>query len=192
MEMEDTLNAYLKNIAVVLKRSPVQQLDQMARLLLETRRGGNWIFTAGNGGSAATSSHFANDFVKGLSAEGKKRFKVLPLHDCVPILTALSNDISYEETFEYLLKSFGSPQDIFIAFSGSGNSQNIVNAAKYAKTIGMKVGAFTGRDGGKIGAFADVNVIAPTDVMEEIEDVHMVWEHNLVIALREIISKEQI
>ncbi len=188
--MQAFLTDYLKRAGETLAKTDVSQLEAAAETLMRARAEGKWIIAAGNGGSSATASHFVNDFVKGLSMPDKKRFKVMALNDCVPVLTALANDYSYEECFVEQLKNFAGAGDVLVVYSGSGNSPNVVMAAKYAREIGMKVIAFTGRDGGKMNDYSDINCIAPTDVMEEIEDVHMVWEHALICMLRPIISKE--
>ncbi len=192
MEYYRHLKDYTDRVCVTLKSSPFGMLERAAKEFLRARREDRWIFSAGNGGSAATASHFANDFVKGLSIEGKKRFKCMALCDGVPILTALSNDYDYSLCYTEQLKNYGSAGDIFVAYSGSGNSPNVVNAAEYARGIGMKVVSFTGRDGGRLHALSDIGCIAATDCMEEIEDVHMLWEHALVTGIRKIIEKEDV
>jgi len=186
----DLLEQYLKKMGTTLLNSPLEKLDRAADILMEARALDRWIFVAGNGGSAATASHFANDFVKGLSIDSKKRFKVIALNDCVPIFTALANDIAYEDIFIEQLKNYASVGDVLVAYSGSGNSPNIVKAAEYAMKSGMKIIAFTGRDGGRVDPFCTVNCIAATEVMEEIEDVHMVWEHAFITILRQLIGQE--
>lgn len=190
MCMKDFLYEYLQRAGTILSKSSVEKLNEVAELLMDARSKENWIFTSGNGGSSATASHFVNDFLKGLSVNGKKRFKTMSLNDSVPVLTALANDYSYDQCYVEQLKNYGSPGDVFVTYTGSGNSENVINAAKYAKSINMRVIAFTGRDGGKINEFCDINCIAPTDIMEEIEDVHMVWEHALVCAIKEKIKSE--
>jgi D-sedoheptulose 7-phosphate isomerase len=191
MDMKSHLKDYVKRAGATLNNSPFEKIAEAAALLLRARHEGNWIFAAGNGGSAATASHFANDFVKGLSLEGRKRFKCIALNDAVPILTALANDYDYSRCYKEQLINYASPGDIFVAYSGSGNSPNVVKAAEYAKSIGMSVISFTGRDGGKLDTLSDVGCIAPTECMEEIEDVHMVWEHALVVGLRTTIAEMQ-
>ena len=190
MDLNAHLKDYMKRTGKTLLSSPFDKLTKVAGILMEARKKDRWIFVAGNGGSAATASHLVNDFVKGLSVENKKRFKVISLNDCVPLVMALSNDYSFEECFREQLKNYASPDDVFLVFSGSGNSKNLVNAASYAKEIGMNVVAFTGRDGGSVNAFCDINCISASDVMEEIEDTHMVWEHSLICGLRQIITEE--
>jgi D-sedoheptulose 7-phosphate isomerase len=191
MDLNVFLNDYMERMGNTLGDSPFDKLAEAAAILMEARREGRWIFVAGNGGSSATASHLTNDFVKGLSSGNKKRFRVIALNDCVPLVTALSNDYSYEECFREQLKNYASPGDVLLVISGSGNSKNIVNAASYAKAAGMSVIAFTGRDGGKVGAYCDINCISAADVMEEIEDTHMVWEHSLICGLRQMIAEEK-
>ncbi len=190
MDLERTLKDYSEESCRTLLRSPFDRLAEAAGILLEARAAGRWIFSAGNGGSAATASHFANDFVKGLSMEGRRRFKVMALNDGIPILTALANDYDYARCFEEQLKNYGSSGDVLVVYSGSGNSPNVVRAAEYARSIGMKVVSFGGRDGGRMRALSDVSCVAATDSMESIEDMHMVWEHALIVALRGVIAAE--
>jgi len=188
--MKKYFEDYMRRAGEILSKTPFDELNGAIELLMSARAEGRWIFAAGNGGSAATASHFVNDFLKGLSVEGKKRFKIMALADCVPVVSAIANDYSYDAGFVEQLKNYGTDGDLLVVYSGSGNSGNVVRAAEYAKSIGMKVLAFTGRDGGRLNAHSDVNCIAPTEVMEEIEDVHMVWEHAMVCGIREKIKAE--
>lgn len=190
MDHKQLFSEYLSRDIEALRKTPYEELMRALDALMDARAGGKWIFSAGNGGSAATASHFANDFVKGLSVEGKARFRVMALNDGIPTVTALANDYDYSLCFAEQLKNYGSSGDVLVVYSGSGNSPNIVKAAAYAKSIGMHVIGFTGRDGGKVAAYCDVNCIAPTDCMEEIEDVHMAWEHALVTVIRATIKNE--
>lgn len=189
--MTQSLESYMARVAGALARSPLKDLERAAEVLMDARARGRWIFAAGNGGSAATASHFANDLVKGLSLAGRPRFKAMALNDGIPILTALANDYAYADCYVEQLKNYGSAGDVLVLFSGSGNSENVVRAARYARSIGMAVIGFTGRDGGLLAGCCTVNCLAPTHTMEEIEDVHMVWEHALVTVLRDRIAAEQ-
>ena len=186
MSIAQDLQSYVERATSALLRSNFDQLAQVAELLLKTRDSGHWVFIAGNGGSAATASHMANDLVKGLNM-GKVRFKALALNDQVPVLTALANDYSYEVAYREQLFSYAGQGDVFVVFSGSGNSPNVVAAAEYAKSAGIPVISFGGRDGGKMKALSTIAVVAPTDSMEEIEDVHMCWEHALITALKSLV-----
>jgi len=181
---------YAERVGKALKDSPFTGLEEVANILLEARKNNRWIFLAGNGGSASTASHFANDMVKGLSIAGKSRFRAKALCDATPIMTALANDYSYDVVYVEQLKNYASAGDALILFSGSGNSPNVVNAAKFGKETSMTVISFVGRDGGKMKEYSDVCCIAATNSMEEIEDVHLVWGHALVTVLRSVIERE--
>lgn len=185
-----TIKSYSERVGRAINDSPINKLEDVTKILLEARANKRWIYLAGNGGSASTASHIANDFVKGLSIDGKLRFRTKALCDSVPIMTSLANDYSYEIIFIEQLKNYASEGDIIILISGSGNSPNIVNAARYGKENGITVISFTGRDGGEIRKYSDICCIAPTDCMEEIEDVHLEWGHAIVTALRSSIINE--
>jgi D-sedoheptulose 7-phosphate isomerase len=145
--------------------------------LRSARDEGRTIFVAGNGGSAATASHFACDIGKGASYEREKRFRILALTDQMPTMTAYSNDVSYDIVFAETMKNFACPGDVLVAISGSGNSPNVLAATAYANSIGCRTIAMTGRDGGKLGAMAQLNIQVPVQHMGRIEDAHMIICH---------------
>jgi len=188
--MKNFLQKYIDGQVKVLKKTNSESLAKVCEMLLEARKNNSSIFFAGNGGSAATASHFTNDMVKGLSMDNKKRFKCFSLVDQVPVITAIANDYSYDDIFMEQLKNYGSKDDILFVISGSGNSKNIIKGINYAKSIGMKVIGFTGRDGGKMKDMCNLTVIASTWGMEEIEDMHMIWEHSIICTLKNQIEKE--
>jgi len=143
----------------------------------EARANGRHIFVCGNGGSASTASHFACDIVKGASYQREERFKIMALTDSLPTLTAYSNDVGYDCVFTEQLKNFAQPGDVVMCISGSGNSPNVVCAVEYANSIGCKTIALTGRDGGKLGPLAQLNIHVPVPHMGRIEDAHMIICH---------------
>ncbi len=145
--------------------------------LRQARDAGKVIYVAGNGGSAATASHFVCDMVKGASYRRAARFKMMALVDNVATLTAYANDVHYSEVFAEQLENFAHPGDVFMAISGSGNSPNVLRAMEVATKAGCKTIALTGRDGGKLGPMAqlEINVAAPH--MGRIEDGHHVICH---------------
>jgi D-sedoheptulose 7-phosphate isomerase len=143
----------------------------------EARDGNKSIFVCGNGGSASTASHFACDMVKGASYLREQRFRLMALTDSLPTLTAYSNDVSYECVFLEQLKNFAKPGDLVMAISGSGNSPNVLRALEYGNSIGCKTLALTGRDGGKLGPMAQLNIQVPVPHMGRIEDAHMIVCH---------------
>ena len=162
-----------------LVKSTLDALDPKAlEALVETfhttyEKGGN-IYTMGNGGSGASASHAAGDFLKGASYGLDKRFRMICLNDNLPSMMAIANDIGWESIFVEPLKNFLSPDDLVIGISGSGNSENVVNALEYANAQGATTVAMSGFKGGKISEIATINVHAPVMDMEVTEDVHMV------------------
>ncbi|MGH9613113.1 MAG: D-sedoheptulose-7-phosphate isomerase, partial [Bryobacteraceae bacterium] len=143
----------------------------------EARASGRHIFVCGNGGSASTASHFACDVIKGASFQRDKRFRILALTDSLPTLTAYSNDVNYECVFVEQLKNFAQPGDVVMAISGSGNSPNVLRAVEYANSIGCRTIALTGRDGGKLGPLAQLEIRVPVPHMGRIEDAHLTVCH---------------
>ena len=136
------------------------------------------IFFIGNGGSAATASHFANDISIGTN-DYDKPFKAISLTDNVPILTALGNDFGFDEIFVRQLRVLGQPGDVVVGISASGNSANLLKAFEYAKKINIKTVAITGFDGGKLKTMADEGIHVPTGTKEygPAEDAHMILNH---------------
>jgi D-sedoheptulose 7-phosphate isomerase len=117
--------------------------------------------------------------VKGASYGQDTRFRVLPLTDSMGTVTAYANDVGYEVVFEEQLKNFAEPGDLLIAISGSGNSPNVVRAVEYANQAGCRTLGLTGRDGGRVGALVQLNILAADPHMGRIEDVHMFVCHML-------------
>ena len=182
------IREYLRRISKALEQTDEDALQEIAKRIIQTKETGAHIFTAGNGGSAATASHFCNDLIKGCRIDGRTGFKAQCLCDPMPVLTCLSNDFSYEEAFAVQLQTHAKKGDILIVFSGSGNSPNVLRAAEFGRKIGMQIIGFGGRDGGSMKALCDVCVIAPTYSMEELEDVHLCYCHALVSQIREILK----
>ena len=171
--------SYRSQLVDALDQVDLSALQQAVSWLEEARNLHRTIFVCGNGGSAATASHFACDIVKGASFQKPQRFRILALNDSLPTLTAYSNDVSYEVVFEEQLKNFAAPGDVVIAISGSGNSPNVVRAITYGNQLGCKTIALTGRDGGKLKPLAHLNIHVPSQHMGRIEDAHMVICHML-------------
>jgi len=145
--------------------------------LVRARSEGATIFVAGNGGSAATASHFATDLGKGASYGKDERFRVVALTDSMSTITAYANDFSYDVVFAEQLRNIGGPGDVLVTISGSGSSPNIIAVIETAKELGIDVVALTGFDGGSSGPLADIHVNVPSEHMGRIEDVHMALCH---------------
>jgi len=176
---------YREDLLSTIHAIDVEKVSQAIGWFEEARRDGRAIFVAGNGGSAATASHFVCDMVKGASFGRPLRFRIQSLHDSVPTTTAYSNDLSYADSICEQLKNFAQPGDIYMAISGSGNSTNVIRAMEYAKSIGCRTLALTGRDGGQLGALAELNLHVPEPHMGRIEDAHHIICHMIAYSFME-------
>lgn len=168
---------YKSALLAALETIDLQKVEQAIQWFAESRDAGASIFTCGNGGSAATSSHFVCDMLKGASFGKAKRFRIQALNDTMPTMTAYSNDVSYDAVFVEQLKNYARPGDLVMAISGSGNSPNVLRAVEYANSIGCRTLALTGRDGGKLGAMAQLNIQVREPHMGRIEDAHHIVCH---------------
>ncbi|MBV8552201.1 MAG: SIS domain-containing protein [Acidobacteriaceae bacterium] len=171
--------AYRARLLNALDTINLEAVGRAAELLAEAREQNRHIFVCGNGGSASTASHFVCDMVKGASFNRDRRFRIMALTDSLPTITAYSNDVSYDCVFAEQLKNFAQPGDVFIAISGSGNSPNVLCAMEYANSIGCRTIALTGRDGGKLGPIAGLEIRVVEPHMGRIEDAHLIVCHML-------------
>ena len=168
---------YIANLRRVLDSLPTQSLDEMVALLLYARVHGNRVFFMGNGGSGSTASHFATDLGKGTAAAGKARFKVVPLNDQQPTVSAYANDMGYETIFAEQLKAFIERGDIVIGLSTSGRSRNVLEAMKVARDAGAVRVGMTGFDGGLLRERVDLNLHVPENHTPRVEDAHHIMMH---------------
>ncbi len=187
----ESTRPYIAELNAVLAATPHHGIDAVMRALLTTYENDHMVYIAGNGGSAATASHFANDLAKATIVPGQRRFRVIALTDNVPLLTAWANDSSYADAFSEQLIPLIRPGDLFVAISGSGNSENILRAADVARMSGATVVGFTGFDGGKLLKRCDACVFVPCNVMAQVEDAHLVIQHALCAYLREVIANAE-
>jgi D-sedoheptulose 7-phosphate isomerase len=170
---------YVHNLADLLKSLDFESIGNVINLFQSARNNGNTIFLCGNGGSAATSSHFANDLGFGASQDGKIPMRALCLASNNAYITCLANDIGYENVFAWQLRSLMRSDDILVAISASGNSPNTIKAMEYAKLAGAVTVAFVGFDGGYMKQIADhfIHVVTHKGDYGPVEDVHMVLDH---------------
>ena len=182
--MRDDMQRYWAELAGIMTDMPFDALEQVADLLVETYRRQSTVFVLGNGGSAATASHLACDLSKGTRIEGLAPFRVVPLTDNVPLLTAWANDTSYAEVFAAQLTALVRHGDLVVVISASGNSPNVLAAARVARTSGAAVVALTGSSGGRLRHLSDIAVRVPAGSIEQTEDLHLVMAHSLCVALR--------
>lgn len=185
----EEVHRYLTEVQEVLGRIPLEVLEEAVDVLLSAVYVGSTVFTVGNGGSAATASHFACDLAKGTIVPGGPRFRVMALTDNVPLITAWSNDVAYEDVFAEQLRNLIGRGDVVVAFSGSGNSPNVLRAVALARQKGGITIGFSGFDGGQLSRMVDVPVVVPCHCMEQIEDVHLVLCHLMATTLRQRLQR---
>jgi D-sedoheptulose 7-phosphate isomerase len=190
MNVKRELKKYFDASSAVIKNTGSGKIAEIAKILLDAKKRGATVFTAGNGGSSATASHIVNDLMKGCRAYGRTGFRAICLTDSSTVVTCFGNDFCYEDVFAVELKTLAERGDVLIVFSGSGNSPNIVRAAAYAREAGITVIGFLGRDGGMTLPLCDKYYLAPTDCMEQIEDSHLCAEHALATVLRKTLENE--
>ena len=177
MNFRNDINDYISLEIETLKKLDVDAINEALNLLMETAKNHKRIYVFGNGGSSATASHIQNDFGKGVSEYVEDKFRFQCLNDNVPTVTAIANDIGFEEIFRFQLRGVIEPGDVVIAISGSGNSANVINAVEYAKEQGNKIIGMTGFSGGKLKELSDISLHAPINSMQVTEDIHMIFDH---------------
>ncbi len=179
MNYIEKIKNYKESLNEMIAQLDENVINELMNLLTKARDEDKQIFIMGNGGSGATASHFVGDFNKGLSLDmpRDKRYRVISLVDNLPTVLSLANDVSYDDIFVEQLKNFICEGDIVIGISGSGNSENVVRAVKYAKECGNTVVGLTGYSGGKLKELSDLNVHVNIDNMQIVEDLHMVLTH---------------
>lgn len=178
------INEYLTGLKSTFDKLDVVDIQRAIDLINNRRYCRKKIFTLGNGGSASTASHFACDLAKN-AYDTDYPFKAICLADNLPSITAYANDEGYENVFVGQLKRLLEPKDIVFAISASGNSPNVVAAVQYTKDKGHSVIGLTGFDGGKLRQLADINIHVDSNVIEQVEDVHLMVCHVIVKSFKE-------
>lgn len=177
LNLEMEMEAFFAKVIDTLNRLDRAALQLFIDRIVETYNKAGTIFVFGNGGSGDTASHLCGDFNKGVSFGLEKRFRIICLNDNTSALTAIANDISYDDIFVEQLKNFVTSRDLVLGISCSGNSTNIVKALEYANAVGACTVAFCGYNGGVVKRVAALAVHAEIDDMEVAEDVHLVITH---------------
>ena len=182
-----TKSFFTEQIKCIEKLSKQEkQIKKIINILIKKRDTGKTIFTVGNGGSASTASHFVSDLLKTSIIKKTKRFKAISLVDNLPVILAWANDTSYDGIFEEQLKNLISKNDVVIAFSGSGKSENVVKALRFAKKNGAICIGFTGMHGGYFPKLCDICCAVPSNNMLIIESTHVILCHCIVDAIRNL------
>lgn len=184
-DQKNLIKSYFDRVNEVIKRLNIDDINAAVQAIMAAYERDATIYIFGNGGSAATASHFVGDFNKGISEKKEKKFNFVCLSDNIPQMTAIANDISFDEVFRYPLVNRLKPTDLLIGISGSGNSKNVIRAVEYAKEIGTPVIGITGYHGGKLKKLADYHMDVMEDDMQISEDLHMMFDHMMYFVLNQ-------
>ena len=183
----DEINTYFDELEQMVRTLSRDDLQKVLRLLEGCYYNGRRIFVIGNGGSAATASHFALDLAKNTIMPQAPRLKAISLTDHVPLITAWSNDTAYEHIFAEQLANLIEPGDVVIGISASGNSLNVINALRLARQSRAFTVGILGATGGKIKDMVDAYILAPGQNIEQEEDAHMILSHVITRHMRGIV-----
>jgi len=190
-------NHYLRELESIIKRISQEDIDRVIELLYRAWKDERQVFLAGNGGSAALATHFASDLSKFVSVEGKKRFRAISLTNNIPLITAITNDLGWENVYVEQLKNLMRKGDVLVVISvhgGSGAekaglwSQNLLKAAKFVKDNSGKVVGLTGFDGGVLKQMADACIVVPINSTPCVEGFHSVLAHLICTRLHVLIK----
>lgn len=187
---ESDIKEYLLKEIEVINNLNIDEINEAMNALIDNYNNNGTIYICGNGGSAATASHFVCDFNKGVSEKYNTKFNFICLNDNTPTIMAIANDISYDDIFSFQLRNKFKEGDLLIAISGSGNSKNIIKAVEYAKECGNKVIGITGFDGGMLKTLSDYKLHVNIDDMQIAEDVHMIFDHMIMRVLINYLDRE--
>ena len=182
------LETYLSNLINSIKSSEINQIEKASLKILETVKKKGTIFLCGNGGSAAISNHYVCDYLKFLRQHTNLKPKVVSLSSNLETITAISNDLSYDQVFKYQAESLFEKNDLLIIISSSGNSKNVKEVVKYSKKKGVKIIGFSGFNGGYLKKHSDISIHIPADNYGISEDSHHILMH---VILQYLILKQK-
>lgn len=180
---------YIMGLQQTLDLMATDPIEKAIQILHEARLANRTVFIMGNGGSASTASHFVCDLAKNTRTAGQTDFRVLGLTDNMASFSAYANDEGYHQVFARQLSAFVQPRDVIIAISTSGNSANVLEAVRVARAADATTISFTGFDGGQLAPMTDLNIHVPSDIIEHVEDIHLVLEHLICSVLRDMPSQ---
>lgn len=177
-------DSYKKEVMNCLDSVSKEDLNKIIRLINNTAKNGGSIFVVGNGGSSAISSHFVIDLLKSFSKK-KIALHAQSLVDSIPTLSAIGNDIGFEEIFAWQIKQFATEGDLLVAITSSGNSQNIIKAIESARALNLRTISISGFDGGLVSKISDVSLVthSPMNKYGPVEDAHSILCHYISINL---------
>lgn len=183
---------YLADLTHATESVDWSKVEETAAILVEAHKQGRRVYSCGNGGSAAIANHLVCDHCKLVQTDTALTPRVHSLSSTVELITAIANDLSYEDVFAYQLRSWATPGDVLITISASGDSENIVRAASWAKENGVAVISLTGFAGGRSARVADVNLHVESENYGVIEDTHQLLMHVLAQYIRQAHMDEKL
>ena len=182
------VNDYVDALSVCLNELRDQDVEAVTQAIFEAHRKGKHIFIMGNGGSAATASHLARDLAMGAAQPGKPRIRAISLTDNPVLVTAVANDKDFESIFVEQLVGRVEEGDVVVGISASGNSPNVVSAARFARENGGVVVGLIGFAGGKLKGLCDCALVLSSCDYGHVEDAHLAMSHILTYRLRELLA----
>ena len=177
LKSSDYFDDYISTKNLLLKKIDQKILNKIIQEILNSIKNKRDFFSCGNGGSAATAEHLSCDFSKGSCTNTNLNFKVFSLNSNVALMTAIANDMSYDDVFSYQLNRYGKANDVLLAFSVSGTSKNIIKCAKIAKKKKIKIISFTGFNGGALKKLSNYNINFSSNNFGIVEDCHLTIMH---------------
>ncbi len=186
------ITSYISVLQDTVGKLPVDPITRVVETLQNARLEGRKVFVMGNGGSASTANHFVCDLAKNTRHDSLPHFRVIGLTDNMAIFSAYANDEGYENVFAAQLANLVEAEDVVIAISASGNSANVVKAIQEAKSYNAVTVGFTGFTGGKLASLVDIQVHVDSHVIEHVEDIHLMLEHMIVKAIKDMAMAESL
>lgn len=186
------LDSYFEQIGEAARSVDGDRLVQAAKILTHVYTHGGIVYSCGNGGSAAIANHLVCDHCKLVRTDTDLTPRVVSLSTTIELITAIANDFSYDEIFVYQLRALATPGDALITISSSGDSENIVRVARWAKENNLPVISMTGFSGGRSAKIADVDLHVSAVNYGIVEDVHQSLMHILAQYIRQAHMDEEL
>jgi len=184
MTSVEQYRSYIVDIKRTIDALALELIEATVEQIHLARINQRQVFIMGNGGSAATASHFACDLGKNTVMAGVPRLRVQALNDNMAFFSACANDYGYDTVFAEQLTNFVQPEDVVLAISASGNSANVLKAVQVARTCGAFTIGWSGYQGGKLAKMVDLPIVIPSDSIEQIEDIHLMMAHMVTMSVR--------
>lgn len=185
MSLTPFIDSYITELKCLLDAVDRDEIQKMVDWIFEAWQNDRRVILMGNGGSSASVSHIVADLQKNIQLETGRALRTICLTDCTPLLSAWANDSRWDNVFAPQVACWAEPGDIVIGVSGSGNSMNVINGVEEANRIGARTIGLAGYQGGKLKDTAEFCIVAASNSMQRIEDIHMILLHVVFCAVVE-------